>query len=94
LNLTLPGIDGQALVMNLKGVAISTGSACTSAAVEPSHVILALGFGQERAHNAIRIGVGRFNDDEQINSAIDRIVTVVQKLRRIRPHTTRKQELE
>jgi len=80
LNVSLPGIDGKALVMNLRDVAISTGSACTSASVEPSHVILALGFGEERAHNAIRIGVGRFNDDEQINLAISRIVKSVQRL--------------
>jgi len=83
LNASLPGIDGKALVMNLRDVAISTGSACTSASVEPSHVILALGFGEERAHNAIRIGVGRFNDDEQINLAISKIAKSVQRLEAI-----------
>jgi cysteine desulfurase len=83
LNVSLPGIDGKALVMNLRDVAISTGSACTSASVEPSHVILALGFGEERAHNAIRIGVGRFNDDEQINLAISKIAKSVQRLEAI-----------
>jgi cysteine desulfurase len=84
LNLSLPGIDSKALVMNLKDVAISTGSACTSATVEPSHVILALGFGEERAHSAIRIGVGRFNTGDQIELAIDRIVETVRQLQTIR----------
>ncbi len=83
LSLSLPGIESKALIVGLKGVAISTGSACTSAKVEPSHVILALGFGEERAHNAIRIGVGRFNDGAQIDLAIDRIVDAVQQLQTI-----------
>jgi cysteine desulfurase len=84
LNLSLPGIDSKALVMNLKDVAISTGSACTSATVEPSHVILALGFGEERAHSAIRISVGRFNTGDQIELAIDRIVETIRQLQTIR----------
>lgn len=84
LNLSLPGIESKALIVGLKGVAISTGSACTSAKVEPSHVILALGFGEERAHSAIRIGVGRFNDDAQIDFAIDKIAETVQQLQAIR----------
>lgn len=83
LNLSLAGIESKALIVQLKGVALSTGSACTSARVEPSHVILALGFGEERAHNAIRIGVGRFNDEAQIDLAIDRIVDAVQQLQTI-----------
>jgi len=84
LNLSLPGIESKALVVGLKGVAISTGSACTSATVEPSHVILALGFGEERAHSAIRIGVGRFNNDRQVDTAIDRIVKSVRELQEMR----------
>ncbi len=74
LNLSFPGIDAKALVMNLKDVVVSTGSACTSAAVEPSHVILALGLGEERAHSAIRVGVGRFNNAEQIEQATNEFV--------------------
>jgi cysteine desulfurase len=80
LNVSLPGIDAKALVMNLKSVAISTGSACTSASPEPSHVIPALGFGEERAHSAIRIGVGRLNSEDQIELAVNRILTVVGEL--------------
>lgn len=83
LNLSLSGIESKALIVGLKGVAISTGSACTSATVEPSHVILALGFGEERAHSAIRIGAGRFNNNEQIELAIDRIVEAVQQLQAV-----------
>ena len=78
LNVSLLGIDAKLLMMNLKSVAISTGSACTSASVEPSHVVLALGFGEERAHSAIRIGVGRFSDSKQIGQAVDRIARIVQ----------------
>ncbi len=80
LNVSLPGIDAKALVMNLKNVAISTGSACTSDSPEPSHVILALGFGEERAHCAIRISVGRFNSDEQIDLVKDSITVVAHQL--------------
>lgn len=80
LNLSLPGIESKALVAGLKGVAISTGSACTSATVEPSHVILALGFGEERAHSTVRIGVGRFNNNQQIDVATGRIIEAVHSL--------------
>jgi len=81
LNVSLPGIDAKLLVMNLKNVAISTGSACTSASAEPSHVILSLGFGEERAHSAIRTGVGRFNDDIQIDIAMERMTESICQLR-------------
>jgi len=84
LNVSLPGIDAKLLLMNLKGVAISTGSACTSASAEPSHVILALGFGEERAHGAIRIGVGRLNSDTQIVCALAKISRVVSSLQSLR----------
>lgn len=80
LNLSLPRIESKALIVKLKDVAISTGSACTSASAEPSHVILALGFGEERAYSAIRISVGRFNSDDQIDTATDRIVKATQEI--------------
>ncbi len=83
LNLSIPGIESKAFIVGLKGVAISTGSACTSAKVEPSHVILALGFGEERAHSAIRIGVGRFNSDDEIRTATARIIEAVRELQRL-----------
>ena len=83
LNVSLPGIESKALIVKLKGVALSTGSACTSAKVEPSHVIEALGFGPDRAHSAIRISVGRCNNDAQIDLAVTRIVEAVRQLQRI-----------
>lgn len=80
LNVSIQGIDAKALVMNLKNTAISTGSACTSASVEPSHVIQALGFGDGRAHSAIRISVGRLNMDAEIDESIQRIIQAINKL--------------
>jgi len=81
LNVSIQGIDAKALVMNLKDISISTGSACNAATVEPSHVILALGFGEERAHNTIRIGVGRLNSDSQIDYTIIKIMRTTQALK-------------
>ncbi len=80
LNVSIQGVDAKALVMTLKDIAISTGSACTAASVEPSHVILALGFGEERTHSAIRIGVGRFNKHKDIQIAISRLLQTVRSL--------------
>ncbi|MFW6116329.1 MAG: cysteine desulfurase family protein, partial [bacterium] len=84
LNVSIPDIDARALVMNLKNTVVSTGSACSAASLEPSHVILALGHGEERAHSAIRIGVGRSNDDDQIALATARITGSVERLRALR----------
>jgi cysteine desulfurase len=83
LNVSLKGIESKSLVVQLKDIAISTGSACTSATVEPSHVILALGFGEERAHNAIRVGVGRDNTDAAISTAITTLAAAVQRVRKL-----------
>jgi cysteine desulfurase len=85
LNLFIPGVKAKALIVQLKGVAISTGSACTSAEVEPSHVIQALGLGNERAHGSIRIGVGRSNSDEQVELAASAIETAAQSLLSLQP---------
>ncbi len=81
LNMSFPGIESRALIVQLPNVAIATGSACTSASVEPSHVIKALGFGDDRAHSAIRVSLGRFNTNGEIASAISQIVAVVRNLR-------------
>jgi cysteine desulfurase len=83
LNVSIPGVKARALIPQLKTVALATGSACTSAEVKPSHVIQALGFGDMRAHTALRISVGRFNTDEQIKTAVDDLITAVQRLRAI-----------
>lgn len=80
LNVSIKGIESRSLIVQLKNVAISTGSACTSASVEPSHVIMALGFGEERAHNAIRVGIGRGNSEKSITLATQRITHACQQL--------------
>jgi cysteine desulfurase len=85
LNVSFDGVENKALIHTLSTkLAISTGSACTTLNVEPSHVILALGFGLERAHSAIRIGLGRYNTEEEIEFATDSIVSAVSRLRKIR----------
>lgn len=82
LNVSIPGIESRALVIELKDkVALATGSACTSASVEPSHVIKALGFGEDRAHHSVRLSVGRANSDDQIDGAVERIANAVEALR-------------
>lgn len=81
LNVSFPGVESRGLIVKLKDVAIATGSACTSAKTEPSHVIQALGFGDERAHSAIRISIGRFNTDVEVAQATDKIGVIVRQLR-------------
>jgi cysteine desulfurase len=80
LNVYIPGIESRALIMDLKETAIATGSACTSADVEPSHVITAM-HDEQRAHSSIRISVGRANDEEQIDEAAQRIADAAEQLR-------------
>jgi cysteine desulfurase len=83
LNVSIRGIESRSLIVQLKDVAISTGSACTTANVEPSHVILALGFGEARAHSAIRIGVGRSNQAEHIPAALAKLLAGVYNVRKV-----------
>lgn len=83
LNVSISGIKARALIPQMKNIAIATGSACTSAEVKPSHVIQALGFGDERAHSALRISVGRFNTGVEMETAVDQLITTVQQLRAI-----------
>lgn len=81
LNVSVPGIESKALIVRVKGVAVATGSACSSMTVEPSHVVQALGFGDERAYSSVRISVGRANVQEQIAVATARLVSAVRGLR-------------
>lgn len=81
LNLSFDGVEAEALLMGIRDIAVSTGSACTSATLEPSHVLRALGLPPERAHGAIRFGVGRFNTAAQIDYVIDRVAATVTDLR-------------
>lgn len=77
---TFPGIDAEALIVNTPDLAISTGSACTSGAPEPSHVLLAIGHTREEADSTIRVGVGRYNDEAEIATAASQIVQAIDRL--------------
>jgi cysteine desulfurase len=81
LSISIKGIESRSLIVQMKNIAISTGSACTSASVEPSHVILALGFGENRAHSAIRIGLGRNNTAQEIFNFSSTLVHAVKHIR-------------
>ncbi len=82
LNLAFPGVDGTALVEAMPEVAVSTGSACTSASVEPSYVLRALGLADEMAGASIRIGLGRFTTEAEVDAALGVVVGAVTRLRR------------
>jgi cysteine desulfurase len=85
LNMSFAGVDSESLLMGLNDVALSSGSACTSATIEPSHVLRALGIGEERTHGAIRFGLGRFNTEEEIDYVAGRVIEVVRRLRELSP---------
>jgi cysteine desulfurase len=85
LNMTFERVDSETLMMGVKEVALSSGSACTSAKIEPSHVLRALGLGEEAAHSSIRFGLGRFNTEEEVDYVADRLIDVVRKLRELSP---------
>ena len=85
LNMSFRFIDSEALMMEMKELAISSGSACTSATLETSYVIKAIGKSEEFARSSIRFGVGRFNTSEEIDFAIDRVIDAVKKLRKLSP---------
>jgi cysteine desulfurase len=85
LNVYFEGIESKAIINSLSSkIAISAGSACTTQLVEPSHVLLALGFTEERAHSSIRIGLGRFNIDEEITYASNEILSSIRALSKIK----------
>ena len=85
LNIYLKGVESRALIQSLNSqLAFSAGSACTTAKVEPSYVLLALGFGEERAHSSVRFGLGRFNTEEEIDYAIQCLIHAVKQLRQIK----------
>ena len=77
LNVSFAYVEGEGLMMALKDVAVSSGSACTSASLEPSYVLRALGVGEEMAHTSIRFGIGRFNTEEEIDYVGRHVVEAV-----------------
>ncbi|USD65787.1 IscS subfamily cysteine desulfurase [Vibrio sp. SCSIO 43136] len=85
LNLSFAFVEGESLLMALKDLAVSSGSACTSASLEPSYVLRALGLDDELAHSSIRFSFGRFTTEEEIDYAAEQIKTAVQKLRDMSP---------
>lgn len=85
LNISFAYVEGESLLMGINDVAVSSGSACTSASLEPSYVLKALGAGDELAHSSIRFGIGRFNTEEEVDYVATKLVTVVSKLREMSP---------
>lgn len=85
LNLSFPYIEGESIIMAIKELAVSSGSACTSASLEPSYVLRALGVDEELAHSSIRFGIGRFNTEEEINYAAALIPGRLKRLRDMSP---------
>lgn len=85
LNISVGYVEGEALLMSLKDLALSTGSACTSASLEPSHVLRAIGLPDELAHSALRFSFGRFTTDEDVAAAVGQLRHAVQKLRESSP---------
>ncbi len=83
LNCTFPFVDGEALMMNMKDVAVSSGSACTSANPEPSHVLRALGMSDDLVRSSLRFGLGRFNTAEEVDFTIDAVARTVRRLREL-----------
>ena len=85
LNVSFGHVEGESLLMGINDVAVSSGSACTSAMVEPSYVLKALSVGDDLAHSSIRFGIGRFNTETEVDYVADRVVETVQRLREISP---------
>ena len=85
LNLSFAYVEGESLLMGINDVAVSSGSACTSATLEPSYVLKALGAGDDLAHSSIRFGLGRFNTEEEVDYVAAKVIDVVKKLRELSP---------
>ena len=84
-NISFAYVEGEGLMMGIKDVAVSSGSACTSASLEPSYVLRALGVGDELAHSSIRFGIGRFNTEAEVDAVVDLVVREVSRLREMSP---------
>ena len=84
-NLSFAYVEGESLIMGIKDLAVSSGSACTSASLEPSHVLQSMGVGDELAHSSIRFGFGRFTTEDEVDFAADQVIAAVSKLRELSP---------
>ena len=84
-NISFAYVEGEGLMMGIKDVAVSSGSACTSASLEPSYVLRALGVGDELAHSSIRFGLGRFNTEADVDFVVELVVREVNRLREMSP---------
>jgi cysteine desulfurase len=85
LNMSFVYVEGESLLMGINDIAVSSGSACTSATLEPSYVLKALGLGDDVAHSSIRFGLGRFNSEAEVDYVANKVIDVVQKLRELSP---------
>jgi cysteine desulfurase len=85
LNMSFNYVEGESLIMGIKGLAVSSGSACTSASLEPSYVLRALGRSDELAHSSLRMTIGRWTTEEEIDYAVETIKLNVAKLRDLSP---------
>src|SRR5579872_6059253 len=85
LNISFAYVEGESLLMGINDIAVSSGSACTSATLEPSYVLKALGAGDDLAHSSIRFGLGRFNTEEEVDYVARKVIDVVKKLRELSP---------
>src|SRR5258706_7410539 len=85
LNISFVYVEGESLLMGINEIAVSSGSACTSATLEPSYVLKALGLGDDVAHSSIRVGIGRFNNEAEIDYVADKMIGVVYKIREPSP---------
>lgn len=85
LNMSFAYVEGESLLMGLKEIALSSGSACTTATLEPSYVLRSLGVGSDLAHSSLRFGLGRFNTDEEVDYVVQRVVETVRRLREMSP---------
>ncbi|MDB5033732.1 MAG: cysteine desulfurase IscS [Chlorobi bacterium] len=85
LNVSFAYVEGEAMMMGIRDIAVSSGSACTSASLEPSYILKALGVGEDLAHTSIRFGIGRFTTEEEIDYTLNQVIEAVNKLREMSP---------
>jgi cysteine desulfurase len=85
LNISFKYVEGESMLMGLNGIAVSSGSACTSASLEPSYVLRALGLGDDLAHSSLRFSLGRFNTEDEVDETARRTIETVTRLREMSP---------